>query len=101
MGHSLAKYHRALELTFTIPKVMSTEVFVHCLYIAKCSASCCDVYGTQRMNGPRVIPAIYCSFFNLKVTHYILPLMGCQPNRIRKRKRRVETTKYVRIELEA
>ena len=58
----------------------------------------CDVYGTQRMNGPRVIPAIYLSLIlksrnqyymcDFVMKHYIPPLMGCQRNKMRKEKER-------------
>ena len=59
----------------------------------------CDAYETQRINGPRVIPVVYCSFLILKsrnqyymydfvTKHYIPPLMGCQPNKMRKEKER-------------
>ena len=62
----------------------------------------CDVYETQRINGTRVIPAVYCSFFlilksrnhyymyDFVTKHYIPPLMGCQPNKMRKEKKELK-----------
>ena len=61
----------------------------------------CDVYETQRINGPRVTSAVYCSFLILKsrnqyymydfvTKHYIPPLMGCQPNKMRKEKKELK-----------
>ena len=57
----------------------------------------CDVYGTQRMNGPRVIPAVrflilksrnQYYMYDFVTKHYIPPLMGCQPNKMQKEKER-------------